>query len=118
MQVPTTARALAPISRRRCVSSAAELSCDRPDSTAPTSQIRNARHGAPLPEAAWTALIRGDAAGDALNTAPAIADSAQGGAPLPKPAPNTTPKQNAGVSWLHDAYLWWRPARSGAPDEP
>ena len=101
MQVPTTARALAPISRRRCVSSAAELSCDRPDSTAPTSQIRNAHHGAPLPEAAWKALIRGDAAGDALNT-----------------APNTTPKQNAGGAWLHDAYLWWRPARSGAPDEP
>ena len=108
MQVPTTARVLAPISRRRCVSSAAELSCDRPDSTAPTSQIRNAHHGAPLPEAAWTAL----------NTAPALAGAAQGGAPLPKPAPNTTPKQNAGVSWLHDAYLWWRPARSGAPDEP
>ena len=105
MQVPTTARALAPISRR-CVSSAAELSSDRLDSTAPTSQIRNAHHGAPLPEAAWKAL-RGDAAGGALNTAPAIADSAQGGVSLPKTA-----------RWLHDAYLWWRPARSGAPDEP
>ena len=93
----------------RCVSSAAELSSARHGaSTAPTSQTRSAHHGAPPPQAAWTALM-GDAAGDALNTAAAIAEFAQGGGSLPK--------QGAGSAWLHDAFLWWRPARSGAPDD-